>query len=57
MRIVLTERKRRSGDAFNTWFKVITTGTGRTRKHLLKRVMTPAGKGVVDITFMLADED
>ena len=57
MSIVLPERKVRSGDAITTWFKVIITGTGRTRKHLLKRVMTPAGKGVVDITFMLADED
>ena len=57
MSIVLPERKLRSGDAITTWFKVIITGTGRTKKHLLKRVMTPAGKGVVDITFMLADED
>lgn len=57
MSIVLPERKQRSDLMLTTWFRVIITGAGRTKKHLLKRVMTPDGRGGVEITFMLPDED
>jgi hypothetical protein len=57
MSIVLPERKLRDDYSLTVWFKVIITGTGRIKKHLLKRVMTPDGHGGVEITFMLADED
>ncbi len=38
-------------------FLVIITGTGRRRKHVLKRVDCPDVDGTPTVTFMLRDED
>jgi hypothetical protein len=39
------------------YFKVIITGTGRRKVHLLKRTLTWDDQGHTEVTFMLVDED